>query len=437
MGHRVAVELRTTVRGRISARRVRQDTEGGKHFKRQAERVIPWPAVDASTNAEAFRHRLEADGLEVRSDQGFLYLPAQACLHEVVGETWWVYPPDTALAIPRKLLDAPGESASSEMAFRQLLAANVLYLHGAGTRIYDMVGLGEQRQIPGFIVPHTAGGQTASQLGEDQESLIAKLIAAGQIDPLADEGDDNSAYAASTPVSPHRERGVLADLGRLSSPSSETLVPRLLDEGAVSTLHFGRERLVGDNRYLYQSIPTTGQAGRRDSARRWRKISSMLAEHELSVSNRLVLDVGCNAGMMLAAALTDGAAWGLGWDLPQVCGPAETLLLGLGYTRFDLFGTTLDPNYRLEPNVPGHLLPRLNGSIIFYLAIRHHAGFVADLGSVPWQALIYEGGETESVARLEEALAPLRQTADFTIASAVNFRDGEGLARPLAILIRR
>ena len=436
-GHRVVVELRLAVRGRISARRVRQDTEGRQRFTRQAERMIPWPAVDASMSVETLRHRLEADGLEVRSDQRFLYLPPQTGLREVIGETLWVYPPDAALAIPQKPLYAPAETADFEITFRHLLAANVLYSHGDGARVYDIIRLGEQRQIPGFIVSHTAHGQNASQTDEEKDALVTRLITAGQIDPLIDSEYGRPADVMSSPTSPHGDAGLLSDLGRLSSPPSEFLVQRLLDEQAISTLHFGRERLVGGNRYLYQSIPTTGQAGRRDSARRWKKISSMLADNELSVSNRLVLDVGCNAGMMLAAALTDGAAWGLGWDLPRVCEQAKTLLLGLGYTRFDLVGTTLDPSYRLEPNVPEHLLSRLDGSIVLYLAIRHHAGFVADLGAIPWQAMVYEGGETESVARLEEALAPLRQTADFTIASAMDFRDGEGLARPLAILIRR
>ena len=64
----------------------------------------------------------------------------------------------------------------------------------------------------------------------------------------------------------------------------------------------------------------------------------MLAESGLAVSERLVLDVGCNAGMMLAAALADGASWGVGWDLPEVSQRAEALLLALGYSRFDLIG---------------------------------------------------------------------------------------------------
>jgi hypothetical protein len=162
----------------------------------------------------------------------------------------------------------------------------------------------------------------------------------------------------------------------------------------------------------------------------------MLAESGLDVAERLVLDVGCNAGMMLAAALADGASWGVGWDLPVISQRAEALLLALGYSRFDLIGRALSERYELGPDLPPHVSPLMNDSLVLYLAIREHIGFVADLAELPWRALVYEGAETESAAGLEEALAPLRQRATFRVASAADFREGEGLARPLAILIR-
>jgi hypothetical protein len=139
---------------------------------------------------------------------------------------------------------------------------------------------------------------------------------------------------------------------------------------------------------------------------------------------------------MLACSLADGAAWGLGWDLPEVSERAGALLGALGFTRLELIGAGLSPDYELARSIPQHLHPQLEGSIVLYLAIRHHAGFVADLAALPWRALVYEGGESESVERLHEILAPLREQTDFEIASAVDFRDGEGQARPLALLVR-
>ena len=47
-----------------------------------------------------------------------------------------------------------------------------------------------------------------------------------------------------------------------------------------------------------------------------------------------------------------------------------------------------------------------------------------------------EGSELETTAELEETLAPLRALCSFTIASAFDYRDGEGRPRPLAVLLR-
>jgi NAD(P)-dependent dehydrogenase (short-subunit alcohol dehydrogenase family) len=46
------------------------------------------------------------------------------------------------------------------------------------------------------------------------------------------------------------------------------------------------------------------------------------------------------------------------------------------------------------------------------------------------------GREEETAAELEQTLSPLRDRCDFTIAYRLDYRDGEGRARPLAILVR-
>jgi hypothetical protein len=388
-----STELRLALRGSLSARRVRRDVDARDRFKRQAVRTIDSPLIDASPDAQSLKRLFEVRGLDVQTTERHIYLPPQPRLTALLGGTAASYPADAALAIPMAALGKSNSLPPNEDWLQHLLAADTLRGQRPGPRIYDMVFLGTERQVPGFVLQHP--------------------------------GEASAEGGAPT-----------LNLDRLNSPPSEMLVEDVLDGKATSALHFGRERMFGNRRYLYQSIPTTGHPGRRDSARRWRKISSMLAASGLGVSERLVLDVGCNAGMMLAAALADGASWGVGWDLPDISERAEELLLALGYSRFDLIGGMLSPRYELEPDLPPHVRPLLSESLVLYLAIRHHVGFVADLGALPWRALVYEGGETESVARLEEALAPLRQSTDFRVASAVDFRDGEGLARPLAVLIR-
>jgi hypothetical protein len=167
------------------------------------------------------------------------------------------------------------------------------------------------------------------------------------------------------------------------------------------------------------------------------RIDAMLAETgQPPWAGRVVLDVGCNAGMMLAGTLSEGAAWGLGWDMPHVAARARQLLLTLGYTRFDVTGGELSRETRLVDAIPDHLTGRLDGSVVLYLAIRHHVGFVRGLAEVPWSTLIYEGGEEESVATLPEHLAELDELCDYSVAAAIDFRDSETGSRPLAVLVR-
>ena len=404
---RVAVDLRLTVRSWISARRIRHDADARSAYRRQTRRALAMPALDLATDAESLRLLLAGQALEASASEQGLYIPPQDALRALLDSGSAGYPPDAALAIPSAALGAAAAAAGeaeAEYWFGQLLAAGERYTRGQGPRVYDLVGLGA-RGLPGYVVQHLS----ADAAGPDDAAIGPPDAARG---PLAGE------------------------FGRLSPATSEALLAQVLDSQATRTLHFGRERMFGESRYLYQSIPTVGEPGRRDSARRWRQISSMLAEQDLSVRGRLVLDVGCNAGMMLACSLADGAAWGLGWDLPEVSERASALLGALGFTRLDLIGAGLSPEYQLQPSIPQHLRPQLDGSIVLYLAIRHHAGFVADLAALPWRALLYEGGESESVERLHEILAPLRERTDFTIASALDSRDGEGQARPLALLMR-
>lgn len=388
-------EIRLALRGSLSARRIRRDTDARERFSHQAVKTIACQLVDDSPDARSFRNLLEAQGLHAQSVGGHIYLAPQPGLRGMLGGPSAPYPEDAALAIPIASLAGSGSVQANEHWFQRMLQANKPRGDGAEPRVYDLVALGSERQIPGFVLRHLPDGQT-----------------------LLTDG---------TPV---------LSRASLSSPPGEKLIEDVLDGDATRTLHFGAEHIVGDGRYLHQSVPTAGRPGRRNTARRWRKISSMLADDGLSVSHRLVLDVECNAGMMLAAALADGAAWGIGWDLPEVSAHAEALLLALGYTRFDLIAGTLNPRHELGSEIPRHLNPLLDGSIVLYLGRRPHTGLVAGLGSIPWRALVYEGGETESVATLEEALAPLRETTEFRVASAVDLRDGEGLARPLVILIR-
>jgi hypothetical protein len=201
------------------------------------------------------------------------------------------------------------------------------------------------------------------------------------------------------------------------------------------TCHFGDGRPLRGSRYLYQRIPGVEVAGKRNSLRRWAAIRESLRESAVSIDDRVVLDVGCNAGMMLSSALSDGAYWGVGWDLPHVATVAQELLLATGYSRTSIVGAALDPDYPLSADIPAHIRHRINTSVVLYLAVRHHIGLLRELIDLPWAALVYEGPQGERTSELAEVLRPLLD-AGALIRSTLMYRDGDSGTRPLAVLTR-
>jgi hypothetical protein len=406
---RARMELRMAyhaVRARIVGRLVR--TSELTSFSGQA----PRKAAAASRKSAGLRELLRDAGVMFTDRDDRLCLRRDEPLVEALGEPWGLYPvgAEVRLVLASRS-DAVGSAGHRERLHESLLAANIAHLHGAGPRPYDAleVSVGAERWLALVSAPDGAT--------ESQRKLDA-LLQRGELTTVHERVDG------------------LPPWDRLRVTTPEDFVRLQVDKEAQRDLHFGREAAL-QSRYLYQSVPTLGARGRRDSAKRWALISALLAEAGIEMRERLVCDVGCNAGMMLGAALGEGAAWGLGWDLPPVVERAQSLMLALGYTRFNLFGAELTEDYSLREDVPPHLRSRLEGSVMLYLAVRHHVGFLRELGEIQWSALVYEGGETESTEHLDESLRDLRELCDFSVVSARDFRDSETGSRPVAVLVRR
>jgi hypothetical protein len=388
-------------------------------FARQSARTVATYLPLASIAGLA--RALDELGIRHHAMDAGLYVPPQAELEPLVGARSASLPPSSAYLVSART----GNRAAS-----LLRVANVLHAAG-GPRPYDA-----------FVLHDGATSRTVVALEEAPKrrfrarcSVIAAtstLIDAGRLSPRHARWTDQGYFASVADAA----EPVYLGFDNFDPPAPGALAKELLDREARSDLHFGTEYALRGRRYLYQSVPIAGASGRRNSLRRWKRIRSMMAESDVGVSDRVVLDVGCNAGMMLAATLADGAAWGVGWDLPRVVEHGDGLLRALGYSRFDLVGAELDERYPLLDDIPEFLRPRLDGAVVLYLAIRHHIGFASALADVPWRALVYEGGEEESVQTLEEHLAGLRALCRFRVASAIDFRDGETRSRPLALLLR-
>jgi hypothetical protein len=181
---------------------------------------------------------------------------------------------------------------------------------------------------------------------------------------------------------------------------------------AVQGTHFGMTDRKG-RPYLYQAVPGVRLPAKRNVAARTRLMRELLKAAGVSVKDRLVLDVGCNAGMMMAEYLRLGAGWCHGWDRQQVTPHAERLLLALGCTRTSANAADMTRSYPLDQDLPGFLQPALRGCVISYLAIQQHVGWMDALARIPWAALIYEGRKTDTEERTRQCLEELQRLVPF------------------------
>jgi hypothetical protein len=307
-------------------------------------------------------------------------------------------------------------------------AAGLLYLEGIACRPFDCVQAG----VTAWVVEGFSHDVPQSAQVDRIHAVIDRLRTAGELSCAPGWDADEMCRTAID-----GSGAVYCGLDHVTVADRLATMERIVDEQTRGDLHYGCEVAVRGGRFLYQTIPGIGAHGRRETSRRWGLISSMLKEAGESLDRRIVLDVGCNAGMMLAEALSDGALWGLGWDRPEVVRHARRLLFALGYTRFDLIGEELGHRSSLLNSVPQALRPALDECVVLFLAIRHHLGFIPDLARIPWRLMVYEGGESERTATLNRSLEDLHRICAFDVVAATDVRDGGSGVRPLALLVRR
>ena len=126
----------------------------------------------------------------------------------------------------------------------------------------------------------------------------------------------------------------------------------------------------------------------------------------------------------------------LGWDLPKVIVHSRRILALLGANRTQLFPAQLGPEYELKKDIPAWITPHLEGAVVFYLAAWHHVGLIRDLANIPWQTLVFESHQNETVDSLRETFSELMQLWQAELHSSREIADESG-KRTLAIFLRK
>jgi hypothetical protein len=320
------------------------------------------------------------------------------------------------------------------------LVANLLHAKGVGPRLYDLINLQVGDQIRtayviqdvGSTMPTVAQCEAGIQKLRDldEQGIIKVILPEGFADP-----EFECPSCCNNVLVDSEGRFKYIDFQNFLLGDYETFLTDLALAAAEQT-HFGDTSALRGGRYLYQTVPGLKLPAKRDVANRMRTLSALLAEARVSVADKLVLDVGCNIGMMMSQYLKLGAKWCHGWDRAATTVYTEQLLLALGCTRFSTTGTDITRSRALVNDLPAHAAASLDGCAISYLAVRGHLDWLDCIGEIPWSFMIYEGHEGETAEDFKAYLAELSNLTNFKLGPTSTYIDGDSEERMVAILLR-
>ncbi len=317
------------------------------------------------------------------------------------------------------------------------LSANVLFLSELGPRLYDLVELSIGGQLwTAYVVRHVNGREPTQEECENGVRRIQEIEKTGVFRITVPGGYQHMDFTC-----PGCNRNALisadgrfhyVDFQNFVLESYESFLRELADNASRET-HFGEESVLWGGRFLYQSVPGVKVRSRRNVDQRFVTINRLMKDAGMQIEGRLVLDIGCNIGMVIGEYLKQGAKWCHGWDMPPMTRNAEKLLLASGCTRFSLTGGEIVSAQPLAQDIPDFLQSSLPGCVISYLAVRGHIGWLDALASVPWSCLIYEDHQGED---FEADMKEFSQLVDFNVAQVTRYADGLSDERTIAILVR-
>lgn len=418
----------------------------------QSARRISIPDLEL-TGLDSFLDDLKAQVLAHGKGGHAIYLPPGTVVNTAFHVLSNYYPANAGLKIVKHpgglsesvyVSKSNGESRLHLRLIHNLrhltLVANLLYVHDVGPRLHDLVELDCGGNLwTAFVTEHVENPVTSTEECENGIRTIRELEQRGLVKvilPLGfDDGEFQCPDCSGNAFMTRDGKFRYIDFQNFSLTGYGDYLETVALKAAAET-HFGDESFIRGGRYLYQSVPGLSLPGKRDIGVRIKALTALLEKAGVSVKNRLVLDVGCNVGMMMAQYLKMGALWCHGWDQEVVVPHTEKLLYALGCTRFSTTGGMISKQIRLQDNLPPHLKPHLEGCAISYLAIRGHIDWLDGLPEIPWAFMIYEGHEGETNEQSLRYLEEFNKRVPFQIAAQGEYADGDSEPRTVAILIR-
>jgi hypothetical protein len=408
-------------------------------------------------NAEEIKSHLDSLGASYMEGGHTIYVPPGSARASALNPLLSNYPEDAGLKIIKRQGGVDESTYIHEALWHRRgnsrlqktfthdhkhlsLVANLLYAKGLGPRLYDLMEFETGEYVwTAYVMQHVKGqapdvARCEAGIKELRELERRGLFRNNIPDGWKDE-DFTCPECNGNALMDESGKFNYIDFQNFNLVGYESYLRETAID-ATEKSHFGQNYILRRGRYLYQSVPGVSLPGRRNVEDRMVVIRRLLEEAGVSVRGRMVLDVGCNIGMMMAQYLKLGAKWCHGWDRAYLVPHTEQLLRALGCTRFSTTGGDIDIAQPMEEEVPEFMRDALQGCVISYLAVRAHLGWLEALGRIPWSFLIYEGHEYEFDADFENDMAAFKEMVAFRVAATSTYKDGDSEERIVAILIR-
>ena len=419
----------------------------------QAARCFELPGFDMQTLDELIEY-LGSNGIHYAQGGHTVYLPPESARQSAFASIMTSYPDNAGLKIIKNkggvdksaYVYATNKRISAlhkNLTYGPLqlsLVANLLFSEALGPRLYDLIEIAcSDTQWTAFVVEHVNGKEPSRPECEAGLRRIRDLERQELIRVTIPDGfeDEDFLPPSCNGNALTDERGGFhyIDFQNFLLPDYGSYLKGLARQAAEDT-HYGDASLLRGGRYLYQSVPAIRAPGKRSTEQRAKSISDLMGSASVSIANRLVLDFGCNVGMMMSEYLRIGAAWCHGWDLASIAIHTEKMLLALGCTRFSITGCDIERARPVQEDLPEFLRPMLNGCIVSYLSCHLQLGWLEALGHIPWSLLIYEAHEDHTPDDVARHLEELRSMVGFQVVASGVSTDGDCSSRIIAMLRR-
>ena len=221
------------------------------------------------------------------------------------------------------------------------------------------------------------------------------------------------------------------DFQAFSIPNENDYINEIVKDFEVTS--FGKKRIFSKRNYLYQVLPEI-QGGKRDTLKRWNEFDKMFEKVDLSLENKVILDIGCNIGMNCYYALSKGSKYVYGIDKEQVAIKANQILNALGVTRSKIIGLDLK-----SINDLGSIEKVIKNDIdiLFYCSIDGHIGYPNQIRDLKFKYILHEGHPNSN---LDENINNLYLNNWLTKNSQILFKsyltDGDSPSRPILLALK-